>query len=68
MTKKEKDIVHKIAPKIKKQMMESGDLMISYQPFDELPIFFRIVFINPGITNIDNILTWFVDNNVLFSQ
>ncbi|XP_075682855.1 glutamate decarboxylase 1-like [Rhinoderma darwinii] len=40
--------LHKVAPKIKAQMMEEGTVMVSYQPLKENPNFFRIVFSNPA--------------------
>ena len=54
--------------KIKKRMMESGDLMISYQPFDKLPNFFRIVFINTLLTdqNLHDICKLFFNNEKQF--
>ena len=55
----EQKIIHRLAPIIKKEMMESGDLMISYQPFKNLPNFFRIVFINPEFNDLDFIINWF---------
>ena len=42
--------LNKIAPKIKRKMLEDGKIMISYQPHGSLPNFFRIVFINPLVT------------------
>lgn len=44
---------NKVAPRIKQKMLEDGEIMISYQPLhfngENLPNFFRIVFINPKV-------------------
>jgi glutamate decarboxylase len=52
--------INDIAPLIKKKMLYTGKILISYQPLESmnLPNFFRIVFINPSLTNndIDNII------------
>lgn len=40
--------LHKVAAKIKAQMMEEGTVMVSYQPLNEKPNFFRMVFSNPA--------------------
>ena len=41
-----KEMLHKVAPEIKKKMMEEGSLMIAYQPLKSqgLGNFFRLVF------------------------
>jgi hypothetical protein len=36
----------KVAPKIKEKMILDGSMMIGYQPLDQMPNFFRIVFAN----------------------
>lgn len=36
--------LHELAPKIKQRLMSDGTLMINYQPMDDLPNFFRMVF------------------------
>lgn len=38
--------LNKVAPKIKERMMLKGSLMISYQPLDHHPNFFRMIFSN----------------------
>ena len=38
--------INRIAPQIKEKMMQKGSLMISYQPLDDKPNFFRTVFSN----------------------
>ncbi|KAK6183173.1 hypothetical protein SNE40_010702 [Patella caerulea] len=45
--------LNKIAPLIKAQMMESGTMLIQYQPLGELPNFFRVAMSNPVITTRD---------------
>jgi glutamate/tyrosine decarboxylase-like PLP-dependent enzyme len=45
-SKEYKDELHKIAPKIKAGMMLNGSMMMSYQPLDDKPNFFRMVFCN----------------------
>lgn len=41
-----KERLHEIAPLIKKKMMLKGTLMIGYQPLDNHPNFFRMIFSN----------------------
>lgn len=41
-----KERLNDIAPMIKKKMMLKGSLMIGYQPLDEHPNFFRMIFSN----------------------
>ncbi len=41
-----RDKCNKVAPHIKKRMMLEGTMMLSYQPLDEHPNFFRMVFCN----------------------
>lgn len=43
-----KQKLNKVAPKIKEAMMLNGSMMIGYQPLDEKPNFFRMVFANQG--------------------
>nr|QNG40897.1 glutamate decarboxylase 1 [Hofstenia miamia] len=43
-------VVNKVAPFIKAQMMDKGDLMVSYQPLDQYPNFFRMVISNQAAT------------------
>ncbi|XP_060729533.1 glutamate decarboxylase 1 isoform X3 [Tachysurus vachellii] len=40
--------LHSITPKVKAKLMEKGVAMISYQPLEEKPNFFRCVFSNPA--------------------
>uniref|UniRef100_A0A8C5QAR3 Glutamate decarboxylase 1 n=1 Tax=Leptobrachium leishanense TaxID=445787 RepID=A0A8C5QAR3_9ANUR len=42
-----------VAPKIKAHMMEEGTVMVGYQPLDDKPNFFRLVFSNPASTKSD---------------
>lgn len=35
--------LHKVAPKIKERMMKEGTMMITYQPLNSKPNFFRLV-------------------------
>lgn len=48
-----KEKIHKVAPKIKERMMKEGTMMVTYQPQDENPNFFRIVFQNSGLEKSD---------------
>jgi len=43
----------KVAPQIKKLMMEQGTMMIAYQPLKEHINFFRMINANPGQTHQD---------------
>lgn len=45
--------LHRIAPKIKENMMKKGSMMVTYQPLNKLPNFFRIVFQNSCLTEAD---------------
>lgn len=45
-SKEYSDKLHKVAPQIKKGMMLEGTMMLSYQPLDDHPNFFRMVFCN----------------------
>ncbi|XP_028292044.1 glutamate decarboxylase 1-like [Gouania willdenowi] len=45
--------LHKVAPKIKAMMMESGTTMVGYQPQGEKVNFFRMVISNPAATMSD---------------
>lgn len=49
-----KNELNKIAPGIKEKMMNEGRLMISYQPLDDMPNFFRMVVSNAA-TNLEDI-------------
>lgn len=42
-----------VTPKLKARMMNSGTLMISYQPLGELPNFFRNITSNSGVQKKD---------------
>ncbi|TRY99851.1 hypothetical protein DNTS_021946 [Danionella cerebrum] len=48
-----KQRLHKIAPKIKAQMMECGTTMVGYQPQADKVNFFRMVISNPAVTSSD---------------
>lgn len=45
--------LHRVAPRIKEQMMKSGTLMVGYQPMGEKPNFFRPILSNPAATQQD---------------
>ncbi|KAG9329826.1 hypothetical protein JZ751_028935 [Albula glossodonta] len=45
--------LHKVAPKIKAMMMESGSTMVGYQPQGNKVNFFRMVISNPAATRSD---------------
>lgn len=51
--------LHKVAPKIKERMMKEGSMMITYQPINNKPNFFRFVLQNSALTQQD--MTYFVD-------
>jgi hypothetical protein len=42
-----------VAPRMKELMMRKGSMMISYQPLQNLPNFFRFVVQNSGVTHED---------------
>lgn len=42
-----------VAPKIKERMMVEGTMMITYQPLNDLPNFFRLVVQNSSLTYSD---------------
>lgn len=48
-----KDKLGSIAPQVKKQMMLDGSMMLSYQPLDDHPNFFRMVFCNQATRDQD---------------
>nr|XP_023837588.1 glutamate decarboxylase 1-like [Salvelinus alpinus] len=48
-----RDRLHKVAPKIKALMMESGTTMVGYQPQGDKVNFFRMVISNPAATRSD---------------
>ncbi|XP_041371959.1 glutamate decarboxylase 1-like [Gigantopelta aegis] len=45
--------LNKVAPAIKARMMESGTMMVQYQPLGKLPNFFRVAISNPALTTRD---------------
>lgn len=45
--------LNKVAPQIKKLMMEKGSTMVAYQPLQNYPNFFRMVVSNPATTYAD---------------
>lgn len=45
--------VSQVAPKIKERMMKEGTMMITYQPVNDLPNFFRLVLQNSSLTRSD---------------
>uniref|UniRef100_A0A7N6BK38 Glutamate decarboxylase 1b n=1 Tax=Anabas testudineus TaxID=64144 RepID=A0A7N6BK38_ANATE len=45
--------LHRVAPKIKAMMMESGTTMVGYQPQGNKVNFFRMVISNPAVTQSD---------------
>jgi glutamate decarboxylase len=48
-----------VAPHMKELMMRKGTMMISYQPLQNLPNFFRFVVQNSGVTHQD--VDYFLD-------
>jgi glutamate decarboxylase len=48
-----------VAPRMKELMMRKGTMMISYQPLQNLPNFFRFVVQNSGVTHRD--VDYFLD-------
>ncbi|CAG5116712.1 unnamed protein product [Candidula unifasciata] len=45
--------LHEVAPLVKAKMMESGGLMVQYQPLGDLPNLFRVAVSNPSLTTRD---------------
>lgn len=45
--------LHKVAPKIKERMMKEGTMMVTYQPHNDIPNFFRLVLQNSGLDHSD---------------
>jgi len=54
-----KQRLHKVAPEIKKKMMESGSMMVTYQPLKEHPNFFRLVVQSSEVSEQD--IIYFLD-------
>jgi glutamate decarboxylase len=52
-TKEREQELGKITPRLKARMMDSGTLMIGYQPVGDIPNFFRNIISNPGIQKKD---------------
>lgn len=48
-----KEELNKVAPNLKALMLEKGTIMVTYQPLDDLPNFFRIAVSNPALTRSD---------------
>ncbi|CAK9814338.1 Cysteine sulfinic acid decarboxylase [Anthophora quadrimaculata] len=48
-----RQLLNKVAPKLKEKMTKRGSLMISYQPLREKPNFFRFVVQNSGVDKQD---------------
>lgn len=44
---------YQVAPKIKERMMKEGTMMITYQPINDLPNFFRLVLQNSSLNESD---------------
>ncbi|XP_046581077.1 glutamate decarboxylase 1-like [Haliotis rubra] len=45
--------LHKVAPAIKARMMESGTVMVQYQPLNTMPNFFRVAISNMAVSTRD---------------
>ncbi|MBX2810943.1 MAG: hypothetical protein KTR25_04010 [Myxococcales bacterium] len=45
--------LHALTPLIKDAMQREGSTMLGYQPLDELPNFFRLLIMNPEVTETD---------------
>ncbi|XP_075224255.1 glutamate decarboxylase-like protein black [Lycorma delicatula] len=45
--------LHKVAPKIKEEMVRKGSMLITYQPLNNLPNFFRLVLQNSALNYSD---------------
>jgi len=52
-TKEKEEELGRITAKLKSRMMNSGTLMISYQPLGDKPNFFRNIISNPGVQKKD---------------
>lgn len=48
-----RDLLHKVAPKVKERMMKTGAMMITYQPIHDKPNFFRLVIQNSALNHSD---------------
>lgn len=48
-----KEALHKVAPKVKEQMVRKGSMLITYQPLRGMANFFRLVLQNSGVTHED---------------
>ena len=48
-----KQKLHQVAPRIKEKMMNTGTLMVGYQPLDEKPNFFRAIVSNSATNEQD---------------
>nr|XP_022320598.1 glutamate decarboxylase 1-like isoform X2 [Crassostrea virginica] len=49
-SRERKNLLSKVAPKIKESMTLKGNMMLAYQPLGDLPNFFRIAISNPKLT------------------
>ncbi|XP_070497231.1 cysteine sulfinic acid decarboxylase [Chironomus tepperi] len=58
--------LHKIAPKVKERMMKEGSMMITYQPLNSKPNFFRLVLQDSSLTKQD--MMHFVDIIETYSE
>lgn len=54
-----KELIHKVAPKIKERMMKEGNMMMTYQPIHDKPNFFRLVLQNSALNRED--MLYFID-------
>eukprot|EP00105_Crassostrea_gigas_P036127 XP_019920275.1 PREDICTED: glutamate decarboxylase 1 [Crassostrea gigas] len=54
-----RNILSKVAPKIKESMTLKGNMMLAYQPLGDLPNFFRIAISNPRLS--ESSLDWVLD-------
>ncbi len=46
-------LLFQVAPAIKARMMESGTVMVQYQPLNAMPNFFRVAISNMAVTTRD---------------
>jgi len=49
----DRELLHRVAPAIKRRMQEEGTAMLGFQSIDGFPNFFRMICINPAVTDDD---------------
>jgi glutamate/tyrosine decarboxylase-like PLP-dependent enzyme len=49
LTPDQRELLHQVAPAIKRKMQQEGTAMLSFQSIDQHPNFFRMLFMNPAV-------------------